>query len=186
MNRRGFLKLSGVAALVLAGGSVLAMRRAGARYRAMLPPGAAPSVLTEKELAVLCAVCDRLLPGGSPTAREARVAERIDRELAFHGPRLQSDVKLAILLVEHGGWTRLSPTRFTARDPDAQDAWLEHMQNSDGLMAQAFAGLREIAMFFYYCDERAWPRIHYEGPLVSMPSKPEADSALVEKRERKG
>ena len=52
------------------------------------------------------------------------------------------------------------------------------------LERQAFAGLREMAMFFYYCDERAWPRIHYDGPLVSMPSKPEADSALIEK-ERK-
>ena len=184
MNRRGFLKLSGAGALLLAGGSALTMWRAGARYQKLLPPGAAPSVLTEKELAILCAVCDRLLPGGEPTCREARVAERIDRELQFHPPKLQRDVKHAILLVEHGGWARLQ-SRFTALDDDEKDARLEAMQNGSGLSAQAFAGLREMAIFFYYCDERAWPRIHYEGPLVSMPSKPEADSALVEKRERK-
>jgi hypothetical protein len=186
MNRRGFLKLTGGAALLLAGGSALTMWRAGARYRRLLPPGAAPSVLTEKELAILCAVCDRLLPGGAPTAREARVAERIDRELTFHGPKLQADVKHAILLVEHGGWAHLSPARFTARDDEAQDAYLTKMQQGSSLERQAFSGLRELAMFFYYCDERAWPRIHYPGPLVSMPSKPEADSALVEKREWKG
>jgi len=185
VNRRGFLKVTGGAALLLAGGSALFMRRADSRYRRLLPPGAAPSVLTEKELAILCAVCDRLLPGGEPTAREARVAERIDRELTFHGSKLQADVKHAILLVEHGGWAHLRPTRFTALDDDEKDAHLLKMQEGASLERQALAGLREMAMFFYYCDERAWPRLQYPGPLVSIPSKPEADSNLVEKHERK-
>jgi hypothetical protein len=185
VNRRGFLKLSGVAALALAGGSAVTMWRAGARYRRLLPPGARPVVLSEKELAVLCGFCDRLLPGDQPSARDARVAERIDRELAFGTPKLQRDVKNALLLLEHGGLLHLRFTRFTARDPEAQDAWLERMQAGSPLERQAFSGLRTLAIFFYYCDERAWPRIGYPGPLVSMPSKPDADSALIEKLERK-
>jgi hypothetical protein len=186
MNRRGFLKLGGLAALALASGSTLSMWRAGSRYRALLPPGAAPRVLTAKELAVLCVFCDRIVPGGDPTARDARVAERIDREIEFGTRKLQADVKDAIFLIEHGGWAHLRPTRFTALAPDEQDAYLERMQDASSLERQAFAGLREMAIFFYYCDERSWPRIHYQGPLVSIPSKPEADSALIEKRERKG
>jgi hypothetical protein len=183
VNRRGFLKLSGAAALLLAGGSALTMWRAGARYQKLLPPGARPVVLTEKELAILCALCDRLLPGENPTAREARIAERIDRELSFAGPRIRRDVKNAILLIEHGGWAHLSPTRFTARED--QDAYLDKLQSGSPLERQAFNGLRTMAIFFYYNDERAWPRIHYEGPLVSIPSPPAADSALIEKKERK-
>ncbi len=185
MNRRGFLKLSGAAALALAGGATLTMWGAGERYRRLLPPGARPTVLSEKELAVLCALADRLFPDATPSARDTRVAERIDRELTFHGAKLKSDIKSAILLVEHGGWAHLSPTRFTARAPAAQDEYLERMANGSSLEKQAFAGLREVLVFFYYCDQRTWPGIHYEGPLVSIPSPPEADSALIQKIERK-
>ena len=84
------------------------------------------------------------------------------------------------------GWVHVSPTRFTARNPDDQDAYLEKISRGSSLEKQAFAGLREVAMFFHYCDERTWPHIHYEGPLVSMPSAPEADSALIQKKEWKG
>jgi hypothetical protein len=185
VNRRGFLKLGGATALLVAGGSALTMWRAGVRYQRLLPPGARPQVLSEKELAVVCALCDRIFPDATPSARDVRVAERIDRELSFAGARLQRDVKNAIFLVEHGSWARLS-SRFTAMEPAAQDAYLERMATAPGLSRQAFAGLREMAVFFYYVDERTWPSIQYPGPLVTIPSPPEADSALIKKLERKG
>lgn len=184
LSRRGFLKMSGATALVLGGAGFVTMRRAGSRYAALLPAGAQPTVLTQKELAVLAAFVDRILPVENPNAREARIAERIDRELAFGTPRLRRDVKNALFLVEHGGWARLSPTAFTARARDAQDAYLRQIAAGRPLERQAFTGLRTMAIFFYYCDDRAWPAIHYDGPLVSIPSPPEADSALIAKKAR--
>src|SRR5262249_26086033 len=127
ITRRGFLKVGGVTALALGGGVALTMRGGSARYAKLLPAGAQPQVLSTKELAVLAAMVDRILPVENPTPREARIAERIDRELAFAVPRVRNDVKSALLLVEHGGWARLSPTAFTARSPEEQDARLAQM-----------------------------------------------------------
>jgi alkylation response protein AidB-like acyl-CoA dehydrogenase len=137
------------------------------------------------ELGLLAAFVDRVLPGapGRPSAREARVAERIDRELVFHPKKLQEDVKGALFLLEHGGWLHLSPSRFTSREPEEQDRYLARMAAGTSLERQAFQSLRVMTVFFYYCDERTWESIHYEGPLVRIPAPPEADSALVPKRE---
>src|SRR5262245_20328836 len=100
VSRRGFLKVSLVGAAALAGGAGLAGLVGRARYRRLIPAGAEPRVLGTKELAVLAAFVDRVLPDepGRTSAREARVAERIDREIAFGGARLQRDVKNALFL----------------------------------------------------------------------------------------
>lgn len=153
----------------------------GRGYSSLIPSSAKPMTLSEKELAVLFAFCDRLLPDveGQPTAREARIAERIDKELSFHTPKMQSDVKAALLLVEHGGILHLSGSRFTRLSPEEQDAHLGRMTQGRELERQAFTGLRTLAMFFYYCDERTWKNIGYVGPLMPR-RKPEADSSLEE------
>jgi hypothetical protein len=184
ITRRGFLKVGGIGALALGGGAALTMRGGSARYAKLLPAGAEPRVLSTKELAVLAAFVDRVLPIENPSPREARIAERIDRELAFATPRVRRDVKNALFLVEHGGWARLSPTAFSARSSDGQDAYLRQFAAGRALERQAFSGLRTMAIFFYYCDERTWPAIHYEGPLVTVPAPPEADSALIKKLTR--
>jgi hypothetical protein len=178
LPRRGFLKVGAVAAVLLAGGGAI-FALAGRGYRGLLPPSAKPVVLSEKELAILAAVADRLVPDapGRLSARDARVAERIDRELAFHAPKMQRDVKAALLLVEHGGLLHLSASRFTSLSADEQDAHLERMASGNELERAAFSGLRTVAMFFYYCDERTWPTIHYAGPLMPR-KKPEADSRV--------
>lgn len=182
LPRRGFLKMGAVAAALLAGGGAL-FAWSSRGYRHLVPPLAKPVVLSEKELAILAVVVDRLLPDAPPRlgAREARVAERIDRELAFHTPKMQRDLKAALLLVEHGGLLHLSASRFTSLSPAEQDARLEAMAVGSDLERAAFSGLRTAAMFFYYADERTWPSIHYAGPL--MPRKrPEADSRVVEEK----
>lgn len=182
LPRRGFLKIGAVAAVLLAGGgAIFAWSSRG--YRELLPPSAKPVVLSDKELAVLAVVVDRLLPDAPPrlSAREARVAERIDRELAFHTPKMQSDLKAALLLVEHGGLLHLSASRFTALSPAERDARLEAMATGSDLERAALSGLKTLAMFFYYVDERTWPSIGYAGPM--MPRKrPEADSRVGEER----
>lgn len=125
---------------------------------------------------MLLALCDRLLPGGPPSARALKIAERIDLELSFHHAKLVEDFKSALLLVEHGGVLHASATRFTRLSPEAQDARLEAMA-LDGVEVERMAAsqLKLVAVFFYYCDERTWKGIHYDGPLVKR-SAPPADS----------
>jgi hypothetical protein len=185
LSRRGFLRTSALGGAALAAGSGLLMQGCGGHYASLLPTTAKPFVLSEKELAVLHAFVDRVLPDapGRPTAREARIAERIDKELSFHQEKMQADMKNALFVVEHGGWAHFSPTRFTKRTPEEQDRYLERMTVGGDIERQVMSQLKLIAIFFYYCDERTWASIHYEGPMVKIPAPPEADSALVEKKE---
>jgi hypothetical protein len=180
LTRRRLLQASAAGTAALAAGSWLTMRGSAGHYRQLLG-GTAPSVLSEKELAVLFAVVDRLLPAepGWLTARDARVAERIDRELAFHTRKFQGDLRSALLLVEHGGLAHGQFTRFSKLPEAAQDERLERMAQGLDLERQALSALKILASFFYYCDERTWPSIHYAGPLVQTASPPEADSRVA-------
>jgi hypothetical protein len=139
-------------------------------------------VLSLKALGVFAAFCDRVCPQPSssqPGPRVVHVAERLDRELTFHTPAMQSDVQALLLVVEHGGVLRGSATRFTRLDGPAQDAALSAMATSGvEVERQAFANLKLMALFFYYCDERTWAGVHYDGPF--QPRKaPEADSRVA-------
>lgn len=184
LTRRRLLQLSGLAGLALAGGAALFMWGGSERYRRLLPARAKRWVLSEKELAVLFVLLDRLFPEepGWPSPREVRLAERIDKELSFHPPQMQRDVKAGLLLVEHGELLRFSGTPFTRLPPAEQYARLDRMALGTSLERQAFSGLKLMAHFFYYCDEGTWTSIHYEGPLVQVASPPEADSRLVPRR----
>lgn len=112
-------------------------------------------------------------------AREARIAERIDRELSFHPRKFQGDVKAALFVVEHGGLARGQLTRFSKLTEAEQAARLEKMVEGQDLERQAVSALKIFACFFYYCDERTWASIHYQGPLVQTASAPEADSRVA-------
>lgn len=125
-------------------------------------------MLGRREYAVLRAVAARLVPGGPehPGANELGVPARVDRELAFHPPRLAADVSDALRLVEW--WplaTRLS--RFTGLEPAEQDALLSGMATSRfALRRTAFQGLKFLVLFFHYTQEPAWAGTGYGGPWV--------------------
>lgn len=179
LTRRRFLAVSATTAALLGGAGALALRGGAAHdaILASLPRPYAPVVLTRGELAVLVAAVDRLVGAEPPfpSARDVGVACRIDKELSFHGPRLQADVKAALFLVEHGGVARGSLARFTSLSPDAQDARLQDLADGVALERQVFVALRTLATFFYYVDERTWPHIGYAGPHVGR-VPPAADS----------
>ena len=181
LSRRRFLIAGGLVGGALAAGSALLMRGGGDEHYRSLLPGAMPVVLSMKELGVLSAFCDRALPPAGdddPGPRVTRVAERVDKELTFHTPTMQSDVKSALLLLEHGGVLHGQTTRFTRLSPDEQDSYLTRMGiEGNALERQVFANLKLLAVFFHYCDERTWKGIHYEGPF--QPRKaPAADSRV--------
>ncbi len=182
LSRRRLLQVGGVTGLALAAGGALLMRGGGdAHYRA-LAGLCEPKVLSLKELGVFAAFCARVCPPPSaaqPGAAVVRVAERLDRELAFHTPQMQRDVKSLLLVLEHGGVLHATTTRFTRLEASEQDAALTRMATTGHeVERQAMSNLKLMALFFYYCDPRTWQAIHYDGPF--QPRKaPEADSSVV-------
>ncbi|MBS1153722.1 MAG: hypothetical protein H6Q89_5420 [Myxococcaceae bacterium] len=184
LSRRRFLLVGGVTGALLAVGGVLVARGGGrTHYRALAPPGVRPLVFSDKAFGVLCALCDRILPAKDPAdpsrpdAREARIAERIDQELTFHTPRMQRDVELALLFLEHGGLLHFSTTRFTRLSPEDQDALLQKMIEGVQVEQQAINAIKLLALFFYYADDRTWNGIHYAGPQGIKRKRPLADSS---------
>lgn len=180
LSRRKFLVAGGLAGGALALGGALLMRGGGSDwYRSLVPAGVQPRALSLKAFAVLHAVCDAVIgepSSGSPTAREARLAERIDRELTFHYPRMVRDVEAALAVVEHGAVKKLDFTRFTRLDAAGKEAALQRLCLGSALEQQVFGSLRLLAVFYFYCDDRTWKAIHYAGPLVQIRKAPEADS----------
>jgi hypothetical protein len=184
-SRRGFLIGSGATLGALAAGAAAVMRGDPAQYRSLvtLADGSVPetAVLSVKELAVLTALVDRMLPDRPPfrSAREVGVARRIDKEISFHGARLQTDTRSALFVVEHGGVLNASLSRFCALPDEEKDERLVAMASGSDIERQVVNGLRVLALFFYYADERTWPHIHYAGPLVAHRSPPHADSRIL-------
>src|SRR4051812_39026634 len=117
LTRRKFLIIGGVTGSALAVGTALWARGGGdGWYRSLIPAGVEPKSLSLKAFGVLHAFCDVVIgesTSGMPTARDARLAERIDRELTFQFPRMVRDVEAALALVEHAGMAHFSFTRFT-------------------------------------------------------------------------
>lgn len=176
--------MGAVAGTFLAVGGLLVARGGGrAHYRALAPPKVRPKIFSDKAFGVLCVLCDRVLPAKDaadptrPDAREARIAERIDKELTFHTPRMQRDVELALLFLEHGGLMHATPTRFTNLEPAAQDAMLQKMLEGLPFERQAINALKLLALFFFYADDRTWNGIHYAGPQGIARKPPSADSS---------
>ena len=166
LSRRGFLVRSAGAGAILASGGLLACGDDG--YTSLLREDDLPRVLAPREFAILRALSQRILPadGQSPGADELGVPTRIDRELSFHGDRLQSDIRDALLLVEWSPLlTRLA--RFTSLSDAGRDAELRAMTTSRlGWRRSAFQGLKFLVMFFHYTQDASWPAIGYDGPWV--------------------
>jgi len=171
LSRRGFLGASatGAAALVAAGGWFW-WEGDEAAYRAMVA-GAMPSVLSVKELAILGAICEAVITvaPGAPGVAEAETARRIDRELTFHADsKLASDVKLSLSFLEHLPPLDLMPARFTRLSAADKEIFLRNCETSPwSARRQAFAGIKFLILFFYYCDARTWRSIGYGGPQVA-------------------
>jgi hypothetical protein len=166
VSRRGFLARSvGVSALLALG--ACAPKRDEV-YRKLLQGIPPPSTLPAREYAILRAVARRLVPDGpeAPGADGLGAAVRVDRELAFHPPRLRNDLRDALRLTE---WWPLSTrlARFTRLDPAEQDAELAAMATSRfAVRRSAFQGLKLVVVFFTYTRPETWPHIGYQGPWV--------------------
>jgi hypothetical protein len=178
MSRRGFLKAGAAMTTALIGAGAVAGCLGEQSAHDRLAEDA-PEVISPRELAVLSAVADRVITPveGGPTARDARTARRIDRELVFCDGLLTADVRAAISLIEYSPFLDFQFGRFSRLAPAAQDAFLEACAASSWkLRRNAYNGLRFLCLFFYYSDERTWRSIGYGGPMVER-KLPEASNA---------
>ena len=176
ISRRGFLRVSLVTSGALIGAGLVA------GCVRSIPEQAAdehPEVLSRRELAILVAIADRVITpiDGTPTAGDARVARRIDRELAFNEGTLAGDVRAALSLVEYAPFLDLRLRPFTRLTPAEQDAHLQACAESRWTTRRnAFSGLRFLCLFFYYTDDRTWHSVGYSGTMIDR-KLPEAANA---------
>ncbi len=165
LRRRDFLRLVG------SGGALGTL----ARLRAVPapPPVAAGGEpwFSEREREILAAVVERMVDTGDPAApavRETGTLDTIDRLVGSLDAEVSRPLRPLLLLLE---WSppvfdfRFS--RFTALDPEAQDAHLEGWRRSRlGFRRRAFYALRNLAFLGYWTQEETWPLIGYAGRLL--------------------
>ena len=152
-----------------------------------LPPDTIAVALSEKELAVVAALTEALVPGedGMPNGLALGVPQRVDEEVWAAPPAIQSDLKAALLLLEHAPPLIGFASRFTHLDVEARRACLRAMLGSDkAVLVEAAAALKQMIHLFTYARDEAWPAIGYEGPRVDRvpPESALAYAALSKRR----
>ena len=174
LTRRSALTVGlGGAALLGLGGALRWLRGGYA-----LPQGDVALALSEKEMVVVRAIVESLLPGDEtlPAGLEIGVHQRIDEEVWAAPPAVSKDLKAALQLLEHsppgvGAWGRLS-----ALSPDKRAATFEKFLTAKvDVVAQAATVFRQLSFLFYFGHPRVWPALGYDGPWVKT-EKPPASS----------
>jgi hypothetical protein len=158
LDRRGFLRLAGLAAA-----AGLLPTGCGPVPPALAPPpGVSPRFLTPRTWAVFTAAAARL---AGPAAAERVAAGRLvpgRRAEAFlaSAPSLAAPLSQALWLLEFGVPPLLAKLRpFTALEPRAQDAVLEELMRSRlATKRLVFGGVRSLALLACYGDaaSREW------------------------------
>lgn len=158
-------------AAVLGCGGLLSWVRLG--YA--VPPGDVPIGLTTKQLAIVRAIVDTLLPadGDLPSGIALGVHQRIDEEVWAASDPIRDDLRAAITVVEHlppayGFWGR-----FTRLDPAAREAYYRALlQGRPGPIVAAAVALKQMCGLYYYAHPSTWPAIGYDGPWVPVAAPP--------------
>ncbi len=150
LDRRGFLRLAGLAA----GAGLLPAGCADAPTGQGPPPDLALTRLTPRSYAVLNAAAARVAgPRGAALVREGRVDPARTGEAFLAGsPDLAGPLGQALLLLEFGVWPLLGKLRpFTALDDAGRDAVLAELRDSRlALKRRAFNGIRSVCLLCFY------------------------------------
>ncbi len=127
--------------------------------------------LHPSELPILDAVADAFVPSGGAFeigAREVGLARRIDALAAGQGPEVVRGLRGALWLLEllggplAGRYGRFSTFSFADRE-----AVLRALVSSRIAPARdVFAGLKQLCVFTFYCQDASWPATGYEGPWI--------------------
>jgi hypothetical protein len=175
LRRRTVLFGLGGALLLAGGGAAVALSSGYA-----VAPGDVPIATTAKELAIVRAIVEGVLPadGDLPAGVDLGVVQRIDEELWSMPPHLREDLKSALSVLEYWplltGWGR----RLTRLAPADRAAVLEAaMAKGPRPVAQAASALKQMCHLFYYASDATWAGIGYDGPWVKTPKPPPSSVA---------
>lgn len=135
------------------------------------PPQSAQGLqaLAASELAILEAVAEAFVPSGGAFetgAREVDLARRIDALAAGQGPDVVRGLRGALWLVEllggplAGRFGRFSRLSFADREAVLRALVTSRLAPS----REVFAGLKQLCVFTFYCQDASWPATGYDGP----------------------
>ncbi len=133
-------------------------------------------VLAPWEALVVRAAAEALLPPAPDGGSFEAVPGAVDRYLYGMPETVLREVHAMIALIEHGTTPlggRLS--RLSALPVAERRAYLEGLESWGGLLAQAYAGIRDLCFLAYYQQPSTWPALGYDGPRVA----PDAASARM-------
>ncbi|MED5371926.1 MAG: gluconate 2-dehydrogenase subunit 3 family protein [Myxococcota bacterium] len=154
MPSRRHLLLGGLSLATAAGlGSVLWAHRPPQQWLDSPFLGATPR-------ATLVAALEVLLP---EPARAPELAAGVDSFLATDDPAVAEQLRLALLVLEHG-----AGLRAFSRMPLAQrtQVLLDWESSELVLRRQIFQALRKTAVFTFFADPGQWSVMGYDGPWV--------------------
>ncbi len=165
LSRRRVLAFGAGGAALLAVGGALSWVALGDE----IGPDDVPIGLTRKELAVVRAVVDAVVPAGDglPSGLELGVHQRIDEEVWAAPDPVRADLKAALHLLEH-----LPPLfgfagRFSALSrADRQACFARMLTAGPTPVVQAAVGLKQMCHLFTYVCDATWAGIGYDGPWV--------------------
>jgi hypothetical protein len=178
-TRRRFLAIgAGGAALLGVGGT---LRWVAGGYR--LPAGELGLVLSTKEMVVVRALIEVLVPGGDglPSGLELGVAQRIDEELWAQPDAVRADLRAALHLLEHAPPLFGFFGRLSSLGPEKRLRAFERMrEHGPDVVVQAAAALKQLAQLHYYGHPAVWSQIGYDGPWVREARPPESHIRYLE------
>lgn len=189
MDRRKFFKIGAGGTLLLFGAGSLRWIAGG--YSSQLKSEETPICLSAKEFIIARSILETLLPEeeGFPSGVSLGLAQRLDEEIWALSPRLQSDLKNGLQVLEHGTLFQGHMSRFSSLSiQDRRDCYEGYLTGSNDLLQQIASGLKVMVHFFYYTMPQVWPKIGYEGPFVqgAMPAPSRAAYAELLTQRRSG
>lgn len=168
------------------GGTALLGAGAGLRWFSSgyrLPPGQTALALSDKELVVVRAWVEAVLPpvDGVPGGLELEIHQRIDEELWAQPDEVRSDLSAAIQLIEHappffGAFGRFSSLSIERRAELAG----RMLVAGPAVMVQAAVALKQMTHLYYAAHPAVWKRIGYDGPWMPEPRPPASHTRYVE------
>lgn len=136
-------------------------------------PGWSGRVLSAWEALVVHAAAEALLPPAPDGGNFAAVPAAVDSYLYGMPEAALREVHAMLAVVEHGT-TPLGGRipRLTALPTAERREYLEGLEKRGGLLAQVYAGIRDLCFLAYYQQPRAWSALGYDGPRVAPADSP--------------
>jgi D-cysteine desulfhydrase len=143
--------------------------------------------LSHAEAVIVLSAAEALIPPAPPVlqaqglAAWRPVADAVDAYVAKLPAGMRSDIHALLVIIEHGTTLGMHLRRFTNLTVAERRAFLDGLHARGGVLAQAFAGLRDLCMLGYYQQPATWVALGYPGPWVPAEPRPRRASyaALV-------